>query len=129
MKFDEAKSTFEAITKIVKGAANLNLEENIVDLREYVISLKDDNILLMEENQDLKLRLETQQDFSLKNGLCWKDGDDVPFCQKCLEGSRKAIHLQRWGTGSWKCFECDKYYSPPGGAAIISPSKRRNPGI
>ncbi len=113
MNFTEVKSILESITTLVKKAATLDLQEKIVQLREYIISLKDDNISLKEENQTLKLELEAEKIFTLKNGLYWKDGDSVPFCQKCLDGSKKRIHLQMWNSrGGWKCFECDKYYTP-----------------
>jgi hypothetical protein len=111
MNFTEVKSILESITTLVKKVATLDLQEKIVQLREYIISLKDDNISLKEENQTLKLELETEKIFTLKNGLYWKDGDNVPFCQKCLDGSKKRVHLQLWGSGH-KCFECDKYFAP-----------------
>ena len=111
MNFTEVKSILESVTELVKKGATLDLQEKIVGLREYIISLKDENISLKEENQTFKLQLETKQNFSLKNGLCWKEGDSVPFCQKCLEGSRKQIHLQVHSDG-FKCYECDKYYMP-----------------
>jgi len=113
MDFGEVKSILGALTDLVKKTATLDLQEKIVSLREYIISIKDDNISLKEENQTLKLEIATEQEFTLRDGLCWKEGDEIPFCQKCLDGSRKRIHLQRWGDG-WKCFECDKYFAPPG---------------
>ena len=109
MNFGEVKSILESLTDLVKKTATLDLQEKIVSLREYIISLKDENISLKEENQAIKLQLEASQDFVLKGGLYWKEGDSVPFCQKCLDGSRKRIRLQVWAN-SWKCFECDKYY-------------------
>ena len=111
MNFNEVKSVLESITVLVKKAATLDLQEKIVNLREYIISLKDENISLKEENQTLKIQLDTEQQFSLKNGLYWKEGEDDPYCQKCLDGSKKRIHLQKWADG-WKCFECDKHFSP-----------------
>jgi hypothetical protein len=118
MNFTEVKSILESITALVKKAATLDLQEKIVDLREYIISLKDDNISLKEENQILKLELETEKIFTLKNGLYWKEGDNVPYCQKCLDGSKKRVHLQIWSSG-WKCFECDKYFAPANEAGRV----------
>ena len=116
--FTEIRSILESLTDLVKKGATLDLQEKIVDLREYIISLKDENISLKEENLTLKMQIEAVQEFKLKEGLCWKDGDDVPFCQKCLDGSRKRIHLQVWSDG-WKCFECDKYYAPANKAGRV----------
>ena len=123
MNFNEVKSILESLTDLVKKVATLDLQEKIVSLREYIISLKDENISLKEENQALKQQMKLEDDFVLKGGLCWKEKDSVPFCQKCLEASRKPIHLQRWSSG-WKCFECDKYYAPEheaGRAQIFRP--------
>lgn len=126
MNFREARSILDAVTKLVKTAATLDLQEKIVDLREYIISTKDENIALKEENQTLKLEIAAEQDFTLRHGLYYKEGDEVPFCQKCLDGSKKRIHLQQWSDG-WKCFECDKYYAPPGEAGKIKIVHPRNP--
>lgn len=112
MNFTEVKSILESVSALVKKAATLDLQEKIVNLREYIISLKDENISLKEENQALKIELETEKIFTLQNGLYWTEGDNVPYCQKCLDGSKKRIHLQIWGSG-WKCFECDKHFAPP----------------
>ena len=111
MNFNDVKSILESLTDVVKKAATLDLQEKIVILREYIISLKDENISLKEENQTMKLQLEASQVLTFRNGLYWKEGDNVPFCQKCLDGLRKRIRLQIWADG-WKCFECDKYYDP-----------------
>lgn len=127
MNFTEVKSILESITDLVKKGATLDLQEKIVGLREYIISIKDDNISLREENQGLKLQLEAEQNLDLREGLFWREDDKVPFCQKCLEGSRKRIHLQVWADG-WKCFECGKYYAPQhkaGRAQVFRPDLNR----
>ena len=116
MNFAEVKSILESLTALVKKAATLDLQEKIVSLREYIVSLKDENISLKEENQTLKLHLSAGQDFILKDGIYWKDGDKTPFCQPCMDGSKKPIHLQILGNG-WKCFVCDKYVDPQNGAS------------
>ena len=125
MNLTEAKSILESVSELLKKLKTLDLQEKIVDLREYIISLKDENISLKESNQTLKLQLEIEQDFILKNGLYWKDGCDIPFCQKCLDSSRKPIHLQHWSDG-WKCFECDKYYAPEDRAGRVQVFKPKN---
>ncbi len=119
MNFGEVKSILESITELVKKSATLDLQEKIVSLREYIISLKDENINLKEENQALKQDLSMIDDFSFRSGLYWRNDDSVPFCQKCFDGSKKAIRLQKWGSrGGWKCFECEKYYDPHQGADV-----------
>ena len=132
MNFSEVKSILEAVTDLVKKSATLDLQEKIVGLREYIIELKDNNIALKEENQGLKIQLSAEQDFELEDGKYWKEGDPVPFCQKCLDGSKKRIRLQKWNTrGGWKCFECQSYYEPRGGADVhvFRPNLHRgNPG-
>ncbi len=110
--YSEAKSILESVSELVKKAATIDLQEKIMELREYIVSLKDENIGIKEENQTLKLQLEAEKDFVLRNGLYWRDGDEVPYCQKCLDGSKKRIHLQVWGDG-WKCFECSNFYELP----------------
>lgn len=115
ISFSDVKSILESVSELAKKAATLDLQEKIVNLREYIISLKGENISLKEKNQEMKSWLEAIQDFDLRDGMFWKKNDLVPFCQKCLEGQRKQIHLQRWGDG-WKCFECDSHFDPLGEA-------------
>lgn len=117
INFSEARTILESLTDLVKKATTLDLQEKIINLREYIISLKDDNTSLREENQTIKMQLEASQDFVLQNGLYWKEGDKVPFCQKCLDGDRKRIRLQTYSDG-WKCFECTSYYAPVGQAGV-----------
>lgn len=76
----------------------------------------------------MKLQLEASQDFTFEKGLYWKEGEDVPFCQKCLDGAHKRIRLQIWSDG-WKCFECHNYYNMVGQAGrvrIFRPASESN---
>ena len=116
--YSEAKSILESVSELVKKAATIDLQEKIMELREYIVSLKDENISIKEENQRLKLELDAEQTFSLREGLYWKEGDEIPFCQKCLDGSKQRVHLQIWGDG-WKCFECKSVYQPPSQAGRV----------
>lgn len=124
MNFTEAKSILETVTDLVKKSATIDLQEKIMNLREYILSIKDENISLKEENQMLKLQFETQNNFEFKDGKYWGKGDDVPFCQKCLDGLKKRIRLQHWADG-WKCYECTSYYPPRHKAGVTQASRPR----
>jgi len=117
LNFSEAKSILESITDIVKKSATLDLQEKIVSLREFIISIKDENIALKEENQSLKMHLAAEQEFVLRDGMYWKEGDGVPFCQKCLDVYKKRVHLQRWSGNRQKCLECNNVYMHRAGTA------------
>jgi hypothetical protein len=110
MNFTEVKSILERLTALAKTTATLDLHEKIVSLREFIIEIKDENMALKEENQSLKLQLSTEQDFTLKSGLYWKENDEVPFCPTCLDSSKKRIRLQLWGPEDWKCLVCKNFY-------------------
>ena len=129
MNFTEVKSILESIADLVKKGATLDLQEKIVNLRDYIIALKEENISLKEENHSLKGEISAKEDYNLSNGLYLKVNDPVPFCQKCLDDSKKPIHLQRWGNGGgWKCLVCSSYYDPRGGAdaRVFIPDHHRN---
>ena len=119
MNFSEVKSVLETVAELVKKSATLDLQEKIVALREFVISPKEENISLREDNQALRLELATGLDFALKDGVYWKEGDLVPFCQRCLDGSKKTVHLQAWGSEGRKCFECESYYEAFEQAGVV----------
>ena len=38
------------------------------------------------------------------------DGDIEPFCPRCWESDKKAIHLHRNGKGNYQCKNCNKTY-------------------
>ena len=132
INFTEAKAIFDTVIKVIKISATHDLQEKIMDLREFIFSLRSENIVLKEENQALKLQISAKQDFELRNGLYWRNDDQVPFCQKCLDGSQKSIHLQHSVDG-WKCFECKSYYDPTGRNSTVylhRPNiKRVNPAL
>jgi hypothetical protein len=125
VSFSEAKSIIESVAELIKKSATIDLQEKIMSLREFIVSIKDENIALKEENQALKLEISTEKEFHLKNGLYWKEDDEVPFCQKCLDGSKKRIHLQKRDSGGWKCFECTNYYGAQT-VHIFRPNNNRN---
>ena len=129
MNFTDVKIILESLTELVKKSATLDLQEKIVALREYIVSLKDENITLKEENQNFKQQLKLENEYTLREGFMWKEGDTVPFCQKCLEADKKPIHLQKWSDGRWSCLECKSVYAQAMARIIHNNSNRRNPGM
>lgn len=130
MNFTDVKIILESLTELVKKSATLDLQEKIVALREYIVSLKDENISLREENQNFKQQLKLENEYTLREGLMWKEGDTVPFCQKCLEGDKKPIHLQRFGSdGRRRCLECNSVYGQAMSRIIDNTFNRRNTGM
>jgi len=47
---------------------------------------------------------------NFKNGLYFQENDEIPFCQKCWEKDKIAIHLSLINKGHYHCKNCDSYY-------------------
>ena len=110
-------NTSEAIKTLVelgKKGVTIPSQEKIMELREHILSLKEENISLRAENQTLKLQLEAERDFGFDGDVYWKEGDDKPFCQPCLDSDKNRVRLQvhRGKSGGWVCFVCTKYFTP-----------------
>ena len=80
--------TIKNISEIVKKYGDLPLMEQIVELKLEVFELQRENLALKKQfDEQAKMQMNGPW------GYYFQDGDDVPFCPKCWESDRKAIHL------------------------------------
>jgi hypothetical protein len=97
----ELKLKFRAVVDQLSDA-----QDAMLDVKEEIISLK-------QENAGLKATLQMVGEFSFRNGLCWKSGDPDPYCPRCWEADRKAIHVHRKNDVYVACQHCGKAFSRP----------------
>jgi hypothetical protein len=107
------------IADLVKKAGDIELYRKIVELEGEVIELTRQKRALEErvEAQDKALSLEKELKFS-GEGFYWTEGDRVPYCPRCWEVQRRAVHLFHAFTNDdttrYDCPDCKQMFlSPP----------------
>jgi len=124
---DNAKEIYE----IIKKAANLDLQEKMVNLREEAVALQEENVALKTKVSELEEKLYIKENIDFRNGVYWlKEGDEEngPFCQKCYDSDGKLIRLQDQGhSGQWYCKTCGEDYYPDTGRRPQQKPRSRAP--
>ncbi len=90
----KAKQLMDKTSNLEAQEIILELRSQLVDTKSLLIDSKEEIISLKEENRQLKEQLENNQKLIFKDGVYYKDGDNVPFCPNCYEKSQKLIHLK-----------------------------------
>ncbi len=115
---------------LVQRVGNLGLYRRIVDLQREVVSLASKNVELEAENRALRAELSERQSVTFRQGYCWRDGDPVPCCPNCKEGSGRLAHLSEpgvWNGGIRRtCRVCRTVYdekpmNPIGSRYLVTP--------
>ena len=109
-------STLKQIKDLVQKYNDLPLMKQILDLQTEVFELQTENISLKDELATLKRQRDQREKLDRRGPMnyYYQDGDDVPFCPKCLENDGKPIHLtapeSRSGGISRFCRVCKETY-------------------
>lgn len=110
------------IAELIKKMGNMELYEKIIDLRDEIFSLREENLQQKEEINKLNNLLNVKQKVFYAAPYYWAtiDGGKKagPFCQKCYDTDKSLIRLQDCKRGVWKCLSCqsvvrDSSYIPP----------------
>ncbi|PYF82391.1 hypothetical protein DFP75_103219 [Marinomonas alcarazii] len=102
-------SEFNDITDLIKKGMKVEAIEKLLDLREMMADIRDDNLALKERLQALEKSLEDKSQLTYEAPFYWMiDGEskDGPFCQQCRDSEKKNIRLQNYREGWWNCATC-----------------------
>ncbi len=123
--------TLKDVSQLVKKYNDIELMKRIVELQSQVFDLQQTNLRLQEELSQIKQESadELAMQMSGPMNYYFRKGDPVPFCPKCWEGQRKAIHLpeaEPWSGGIRRdCRVCNEtYWEKPTQSASIRVSRR-----
>ena len=114
---DNAKT----VAELVKKYNDLNLYQKIIDLRDEIFELEEENLTLRKKVKELEDQIALKEQLTYEAPYYWrKDGEkkNGPFCQPCYDKDRRLIRLQFRETGRWHCEVCknsfcDSNYRPP----------------
>lgn len=107
--------SYMEIVELVKSGLFLEAREKIMELREAVMALQEENFQLKLKLKELEHNGHPALDMVFDKGIYWlrkptEDGTgrEGPFCQVCFDRDRKPIRLQRLhGPHSgWYCGAC-----------------------
>ena len=104
--------TYKDIVDLIKKGATVEAQERIMELREAVIELKDENSSLHQRVQPLKEELRIKGQLKFEKTVYWlleDEGKTGPFCQRCYDIDKKLARLQGYGS-NWYCFAYKQGY-------------------
>ncbi|HKN04138.1 MAG TPA: hypothetical protein VJY31_09365 [Buttiauxella sp.] len=116
-----AKKLADDSGELDKATLKLELANLMCELASVKMEVITTQALLFDaeqKNKQLEEQLKDKQTFTFRDGVYWKEEDDIAFCPKCYEGSKKAVHMRlEFSEGYpdfgirarryWSCFHCN----------------------
>ena len=107
---------FKDSIELIKKGATVEAQEKIMELREYIIALKEENIELRDKISKLESTENVKQNLEFRDGRYYlkkEEGvEEGPYCQRCWDADEKLIRLQidpAYSHNNWLCFECKNW--------------------
>jgi hypothetical protein len=108
-------STAKDIYELIKKGATIEAQEKIMEYRQALHDLQEENLELRTKVKDLEEKLEIKGKviyeapfYSVVSDDGKKDG---PFCQVCYDKDKKLIRLQLYaGQSRWECKVCGQRF-------------------
>jgi hypothetical protein len=104
--------TYKDIVDLIKKGETVEAQERIMELREAVIELKDENSSLHQRVQSLEEELRIKGQLKFEKTVYWlleDEGKTGPFCQCCYDIDKKLARPQDYGS-NWYCVACKQGY-------------------
>ncbi|GKL50930.1 TPA: hypothetical protein ACGSTA_002003 [Enterobacter cloacae] len=115
-----AKKLADDDGELDKATLKLELANLMSELASVKMEVITTQALLFEaeqKNKQLEEQLKDKQNFHFRDGVYWKEGDEIAFCPKCYEGAGKKLHMRSqfteaepdWGIRArsyWCCYHC-----------------------
>jgi len=103
-----ALPNYKEIVELIKKGATVEAQEKIMELREAILGLQEENHSLKERVRDLEAQLEIKGEVQFDGSVYWRvhaGKSDGPFCQRCFDADIKLIRLQDYDF-NWFCLSC-----------------------
>lgn len=108
---------YKEIVDLIKKGSTLEAQEKIMELREAVVELQDENSELKQQIKVLEDKNTFSDSLRFESPFYFAEGDEVPFCPKCWEADKKALHLPPplnvMAGPRYDCVECESTYIHP----------------
>ena len=99
------------VADLVKKAGEIELYKKISAAEDEVRELTREKRRLEDKVEELERAFRFQQEVVFKAPFYYlKEGDQTPYCPRCLEKDKHPIHLVLKPTGQHICPDCDKSF-------------------
>lgn len=106
--------TLKDVATLVQKADNIQLLKEVLALQTQAQELLEDNRKLKARIQELEAALDLVQSLEFRAPFYHAPGDETPFCPKCREVDRRAVHLvlvfRNTRKTRWDCKQCQQSY-------------------
>ena len=103
--------TLKDVVTLVQKTDNIELVKHILSLQTQALEMQEENRTLHERTQELERALDFAKSLRFDAPFYFASDDKVPYCARCWEANRRAIHLKSdWNGRRWECYECGKIY-------------------
>ena len=108
---------YNDIMALIRKGSTLEAQEKIMELREAVVELQEENAEQRRRMESLETQLAFNNSLRFESPFYFAEGDPVPYCPRFWEANRKAVHLpppQQVMSGTrYDCVECEKKFIHP----------------
>ena len=85
------------LLRAIKEDDSIAASQLILELEGMALELREENARLREQVAELEAHIDLVDQMNFDGTFYWRgegDARDGPYCQKCLDGERRAIRLQ-----------------------------------
>ena len=100
----------KAALDLLRKGVTIKDQEQILSLRTVILDLKEEIIELRERKGELESQLKIAENLTFKEPFYYAEGDSAPYCPKCWEVNKIALHLITVEKGVYKCLDCNNVY-------------------
>lgn len=97
---------------------NIDLVKQVMSLQSQVQEIQDENRILRDRAREAEEKLGFAGSLEFRAPFYLSKEDPTPFCARCWEVDRRAVHLKEdWNGRRWECYQCGKVYLVGGTAS------------
>lgn len=103
--------TVKDVATLVQKTDNIEIVKHVLALQTQALDTLAEISTLRERVRELESQLAFAGTLTFRAPLYFATGDRTPYCAKCWESERRAIHLKEdWNGTRWECFHCTSVY-------------------
>ena len=103
--------TLKDVVTLVQKTDNIELVKQVLALQTQALDMQEENRTLRDRIKALEETLDFARALRFEAPLYYAPDDQTPFCARCWEVDRRALHLKGdWNGRRWECYQCEKVY-------------------
>ena len=103
--------TLKDVVTLVQKTDNIELVKQVLALQSQALEMQEENRTLRDQVKALDAALSFAKTLRFEAPLYYAPDDKTPFCARCWEVDRRALHLKSdWNGRRWACYQCEKVY-------------------